>query len=102
MAGVVVHANEAAQVSAAVQGSSGAAVLHFWAEWCGPAKQMSAIFAELARGNPTATFVQVRHPRRTPRLKTWRGGSWMLTRGGGQIDAEKVPEVAERFEVNAV
>lgn len=54
---IVIHATEVAQVAAAV--SSGAGVLHFWAEWCGPAKQMSAIFAELARANPTITFVEV-------------------------------------------
>ncbi|ELR11055.1 glutaredoxin, putative [Acanthamoeba castellanii str. Neff] len=70
----VIHATEVAQVAAAV--SSCAGVLHFWAEWCGPAKQMSAIFAELARANPTITFVEV--------------------------EAEKLPEVAERYDVKAV
>ena len=60
----VIHATEVAQVAAAV--SSVAGVLHFWAEWCGPAKQMSAIFAELARANPIITFVEVTSPCSSP------------------------------------
>jgi len=34
------------------------AVLNFWADWCEPAKQMNAVFAELAKSTPEVAFYQ--------------------------------------------
>jgi Grx4 family monothiol glutaredoxin len=70
----VVHATDEAQFRAAAAAS--ATIINFWAEWCAPAKQMNAIFAELARSNPSVSFVQV--------------------------EAERLPDVAERYGVKAV
>ncbi|KAL6045952.1 Glutaredoxin 3 [Balamuthia mandrillaris] len=51
-------------------------ILNFWASWCEPAKQMNAVFAELASTHPDISFVQ--------------------------IDAEELGQVAEHYNVETV
>lgn len=45
-------------------------VLHFWASWCEPCKQMDTVMEQLAKENPSIRF--------------------------GRVEAEEVPDVSEQ------
>lgn len=84
-------------------------MVHFWAPWCEPCKQMDEVLAALASEAPAATqFLRVScctqtaapQPRRPSHLsERTQAQAFVL---GLQVEAEEVDELAERYDVSAV
>ena len=73
--------------------ASGAVVVDFWAEWCGPCRMIGPFLEELATdmaGRVTVAKVNIDENPQTPRKFGVRGIPTMIVFKGGQVAATKI------------
>ncbi len=88
----VIHVTDS-EFEAVVIKAEGAVLVDYWAEWCGPCKQIGPILDEIAKdyeGKLTVVKINIDENPQTPQRYGVRGIPTLMIFKNGTVDATKV------------
>jgi thioredoxin 1 len=89
---LVLHVSDA-DFNETVLKASGAVLIDYWAEWCGPCKMIAPILDEIAseyQGKLTVAKLNIDENPKTPQHYGVRGIPTLMIFKGGEVEATKV------------